>query len=43
MSYGFDLDEYRGLFELGDTEQDVKNKAAKIYIQKYLERKRITF
>ena len=40
MSYGFDEDEYGGLFDLGDTEADVKNKAARIYIQGYLDSKR---
>lgn len=33
MSYGYDYDEYKGLFELGDTEEDVKEKAARIYIK----------
>ena len=33
MSYGFDYDEYRGLFELGDTEEDVKEKSARVYIK----------
>ena len=40
MSYGFDEDEYSGLFDLGDTEADVKDKAARIYIQGYLDSKR---
>ncbi len=33
MKIGFDEDEYRGIFELGDTEADVKHKACKIYLQ----------
>ena len=40
MSYGFDEDEYRGLFELGDTKEEVQNKAARIYIKDYLKAKR---
>ena len=40
MSYGFDEDEYRGLFDFGDTEEEVKNKAARIYIEGYLKVKR---
>ena len=40
MSYGFDEDEYRGLFDFGDTEEEVKNKAARIYIEGYLKDKR---
>ena len=33
MKIGYDEDEYRGLFSLGDTEQDVKEKACKIYLE----------
>lgn len=33
MSYGYDYNEYKGLFELGDTEEDVKEKSARIYIK----------
>ena len=40
MSYGFDGDEYRGLFDFGDTEEEVKNKASRIYIEAYLKNKR---
>lgn len=36
MSYGFDEDIYKGLFEIGDEEKDVKNKASRIYIKQYL-------
>jgi len=32
MKYGFDYDEYKGLFKLGDTEDDIKEKAARVYI-----------
>lgn len=37
MSYGYDENEYSGLFSLGDTEQDVKEKACKIYLQTNIE------
>jgi hypothetical protein len=40
MSYGFDEDEYGSLFDIGDTAEEVKNKAARIYIEKYLENKK---
>ena len=33
MKIGYDEDEYRGLFSLGDTEQDVKEKACQIYLE----------
>lgn len=33
MQVGYDKDEYKGLFELGDTEMDVKEKASKIYLE----------
>lgn len=33
MSYGYDYDEYRGLFQMGDTEKSVKEKAARVYIK----------
>jgi hypothetical protein len=33
MSYSYDYNEYKGLFELGDTEENVKEKAARIYIK----------
>ena len=37
MSYGYDEDYYRGLFELGDTEVDVKAKAFKIFLSNNIE------
>ena len=37
MKIGYDEDEYRGLFSFGDTEQDVKEKACKIYLQTNIE------
>lgn len=33
MSYSYDYDEYMGLFEFGDTEDDVKEKSARVYIR----------
>lgn len=36
MSYGFNEDKYRGLFNLGDTEEEVLEKATKIYINDYI-------
>lgn len=33
MSYGYDYDEYKGLFDIGDTKECVKEKAARIYIK----------
>ena len=36
MSYGFNEDKYSGLFNLGDTEEEVLEKAAKIYINDYI-------
>lgn len=36
MSYGFNEDKYHGLFNLGDTEDEVLEKAAKIYINYYI-------
>lgn len=32
MRYGFNDKEYSGLFKLGNTESDVKEKAARIYL-----------
>ena len=40
MSYSYDNNEYRNLFELGDTPEEVKRKATHIYIAKYIEEKR---
>lgn len=37
MSYGFNENEYKGLFSLGDTEEDVKEKAARIYIERNID------
>jgi hypothetical protein len=37
MAYGYDTKEYSGLFELGDTEEDVKNKACNIYLKSNIE------
>jgi hypothetical protein len=36
MIIGFNESCYRGLFELGDTEKDIKEKAAGIYIENYI-------
>ncbi len=43
MSYGHDYDEYSGLFEMGDTEADVKEKASRIYLQFNIEKIRIKY
>ena len=40
MSYGYSSPEYSDLFFLGDTEDDVRDKAMRIYITNYIERKR---
>lgn len=37
MKIGYDEDEYKGLFSLGDTEAYVKEKAAKIYLKTNIE------
>lgn len=37
MKYGYDEDEYRGLFDFGDTKEDVKEKASKIYLSTNIE------
>ena len=37
MKIGYDEDEYRGLFSFGDTEQDVKEKACKIFLENNIE------
>ena len=37
MQISYDEDEYRGLFSLGDTEQDIKEKACKIYLETNIE------
>lgn len=33
MSYGYNDRSYRGLFEIGNTEEEVKEKACKIYLK----------
>ena len=40
MSYGYSSPEYSDLFFLGDTEDDVRDKAMRIYITNYIEQKR---
>lgn len=40
MRVGYDEDEYRHIFSYGDTEEDVKNKAARIYIETNMDRLR---
>ena len=37
MTIGYDDDEYRGLFSLGDTESVIKEKACQIYLQTNIE------
>lgn len=37
MSYGYSDDAYRGLFSLGDTEEDVRDKAMRIYMRQNIE------
>ena len=37
MSYGYDYDEYAGLFSYGNTEQEVKEKACQVYLQTNIE------
>ena len=38
MSIGYNEQEYSGLFEFGDTEEDVLKKAERIYIEDYLQK-----
>lgn len=38
MSYGYKSDDYKHLFSLGDTEEDIRNKAMKIYMEKEVKR-----
>jgi len=33
MSYGYDSKEYSGLFEMGDSEEIVKEKACRVYLE----------
>jgi len=40
MRYGYSDDKYSSLFCFGDTEQDVKKRAERIYIKDYLETER---
>lgn len=37
MSYGYSNDAYRGLFSLGDTEEEVRDKAMRIYMRQNIE------
>ena len=37
MSYGYNDDAYKGLFTFGDSEEDVRNKAMKIYFERNME------
>ena len=37
MRYGYDYDEYKGLFDIGNTEDDVENKACRIYLKTNIE------
>lgn len=37
MSYGYDDSDYKGLFDFGDSEDDVRDKAMKIYFRKNME------
>lgn len=38
MGIGYNEQEYSGLFEFGDTEEDVLKKAERIYIEDYLQK-----
>lgn len=40
MSYGYSSPDYRGLFSFGDTEEDVREKAMRIYMEKEVKRRR---
>lgn len=37
MSYGYSNDAYRNLFTLGDTEEEVRDKAMRIYMRQNIE------
>lgn len=37
MSYGYNDDAYKGLFTFGDTEDEVRNRAMKIYFENNME------
>ena len=41
MRIGYSEDKYKGLFNYGNTEEDVLKKAERIYIEDYLKNKRI--
>lgn len=38
MSYSYDNDAYANLFSLGDTEEDVREKAARVYVKLYMKK-----
>lgn len=40
MRYGYSSPDYRDLFFLGDTEEDVREKAMRIYMEKEVKRRR---
>lgn len=40
MSYGYSSPDYRNLFSLGDTEEEVREKAMRIYMEKEVKRRR---
>lgn len=40
MSYGYSSPEYSDLFFLGDTEDDVRDKAMRIYVAREIKRRR---
>ena len=37
MSYGYNDSDYKGLFDFGDSEDDVRDKAMKIYFRKNID------
>lgn len=37
MSYGYNDDAYKGLFDIGDSEDEVRNKAMRIYFRENME------
>lgn len=37
MSYGYNDDAYKGLFDFGDSEDEVRDKAMRIYFEKNME------
>lgn len=40
MSYGYSSPDYREVFSFGDTEEDVREKAMRIYMEKEVKRRR---